>query len=42
MSVSAPENITGLRRAIGMTNYLGRFIPDLSTLIKPNDRFVEA
>ena len=31
----APENIIGLRRAIGMANYLDRFIPDLSTMIKP-------
>ena len=30
----APENIIGLQRVIGMANYLGRFIPDLSTLIK--------
>ena len=31
----APENITGLRRVIGIANYLDRFIPDLSTLIRP-------
>ena len=30
----APENITGLQRVIGMANYLGRFISDLSTVIK--------
>lgn len=31
----APENMTELRRVIGMANYLGRFVPALSTLMKP-------
>ncbi|XP_033728239.1 uncharacterized protein K02A2.6-like [Pecten maximus] len=30
-----PKDITELRRIIGMINYLGRFLPDLSTIMKP-------
>ncbi|XP_012942708.1 uncharacterized protein K02A2.6-like [Aplysia californica] len=30
-----PENITDLRRVLGMVNYLGRFVPNLSTVMKP-------
>lgn len=30
-----PENTTDLRRVLGMVNYLGRFVPNLSTLMKP-------
>ena len=31
----APKNIAELRRCLGMINYLGRFIPSLSQIIKP-------
>ena len=31
----APQNQTELRRIIGMATYLGRFLDDLSTLVKP-------
>lgn len=31
----APTNLEELRRVLGMTNYLGRFLPDLSTRIQP-------
>ena len=31
----APTNVNELRRVIGMINYLGRFLPDLSTTMKP-------
>ena len=31
----APENITELRRLLGMTNYLGKFLPDLSSKTQP-------
>lgn len=31
----APTNEKKLRRVIGMINYLGRFLPDLSTTMKP-------
>ena len=34
-SLPPPKNITELRRYIGMINYLGRFIPSLSSIIKP-------
>ncbi|XP_012936958.1 uncharacterized protein K02A2.6 [Aplysia californica] len=30
-----PENITDLRRVLGVVNYLGRFVPNLSTVMKP-------
>lgn len=30
-----PKNITDLRRLLGMINYLGRYIPNLSSTIKP-------
>ena len=33
--MSAPENVTELRRLLGMANYLCRFLPDLSTVLKP-------
>ena len=31
----APLNISELRRTMGMINYLGRFLPDLSTIMRP-------
>ena len=31
----APSNKSELSRVLGMINYLGRFIPDLSTIINP-------
>ena len=33
--LAAPTNLTELRRILGMINYLGRFLPDLSTVMKP-------
>ena len=33
--METPTNLTELRRFIGMVNYLGRFIPDLATMISP-------
>ena len=33
--MSATENVTELRRLLGMANYLCRFHPDLSTVLKP-------
>ena len=32
--MSPPENLTELRRLIGMINYLGRFLAELSTAMK--------
>lgn len=34
-NLKAPENVTELQRVIGMVNYLGRFVADLSTVMKP-------
>ncbi|KAK3091772.1 hypothetical protein FSP39_022529 [Pinctada imbricata] len=31
----APTNVTELRRIIGMINYLGRFVPNMATIISP-------
>ena len=33
--MTSPTNITELRRLVGMINYLGRFIPDLASIISP-------
>ena len=33
--METPTNLTELRRFIGMVNYLGRFIPDLASVISP-------
>ena len=33
--LKAPENVAELQRVLGMINYLGRYITDLSTIIKP-------
>jgi len=33
--LAAPTNFTELRRTLGMINYLGRFLPGLSTTMKP-------
>ena len=33
--MKAPTNIKELRRIVGMINYLGRFIPDLASIIQP-------
>ena len=34
VDLSAPINVTELRIVIGMINYLGRFIPDLSYVVQ--------
>lgn len=33
--LDAPTNVNELRRVIGMVSYLGRFLSDLSTTMKP-------
>ncbi len=33
--LKAPENISELRRIIGMVNYIGKFIPSLSSQLRP-------
>ena len=33
--LAAPANVTELSRVVGMINYLGRFLPDLSSVMKP-------
>ena len=35
LEMSPPTNVTELRRILGMVNYLGTYIPHLSTVIKP-------
>ena len=35
LNLKAPENVTELQRVIGMVNYLGRFVAELSTIMKP-------
>lgn len=36
-----PENVTELRRLLGMINFLGKYIPNLSTLLKPVTELLE-
>ena len=33
--LSPPQNVSQLRQVLGMINYLGRFLPNLSTVISP-------
>ena len=33
--MAVPENIHSLRQFLGMVNYVGKFIPNLSTILKP-------
>ena len=33
--LQAPTNVPELRRVIGMINYLGRFVPNLATIMQP-------
>ena len=33
--LSAPHNVPKLRQLLGMINYLGRFLPNLSLVISP-------
>ena len=34
-NLAAPANVTKLSRVVGIINYLGRFLPDLSSVMKP-------
>ena len=38
----SPTNLTELRRILRMINYLGRFLPDLSTVMKPMTDLLKA
>lgn len=40
-SLAAPTNVTELRRILGMVNFLGRFIPHLSTILHPMTELLE-
>ena len=40
--MTSPTNITELRRLVGMINYLGRFIPDLASVISPMTDLLKA
>ena len=35
LKMEDPQNVSQLRRWLGMVNYLGRFIPNLSEELKP-------
>nr|KAG5711948.1 hypothetical protein BaRGS_026389 [Batillaria attramentaria] len=37
-----PTDVEELRRVLGMTNYLGRFIPNLSTILQPVNELLQA
>ena len=34
-SLTAPTNVTELRRCLGMFTFLGRYVPDMATVLKP-------
>ena len=34
-NMTPPQDVDGLRRYLGMVNYLGRFVPNLSTVLQP-------
>ena len=38
--LAAPTGVAELRRALGMINYLGRYIPDLSTVLQPLNKLL--
>ena len=35
IELSPPSNVSELRRLLGMVNYLGKFLPDLSSILQP-------
>ena len=35
IELSPPSNVSKLRRLLGMVNYLGKFLPDLSSILQP-------
>ena len=35
IELSPPSNVSELRRLLGMINYLGKFLPDLSSILQP-------
>ena len=37
-----PQNVTELRRLLGMINFLGRYIPNLSTTLRPTTELLES
>ena len=37
-----PTNVAELRRIIGMITYLGRFVPDLSTIMSPINNLLKS
>ena len=37
-----PQNVTELRRILGMINFLGRYIPNLSTTLRPMTELLES
>ena len=41
-SLQPPTNVTELRRILGMLNYLGRYVPDLSQVCQPMNQLLRA
>ncbi|XP_041349225.1 uncharacterized protein K02A2.6-like [Gigantopelta aegis] len=39
--MATPSNVTELRRFLGMINFLGRYLPNLSTIIRPISELLE-
>ena len=42
LKLSQPKNILQLRQTLGMVNYIARFLPDLSTVLKPLNDLLKA
>lgn len=42
LDLPPPTNISELRRIIGMINYLGRFVPDLSSIMNPINNLLKS
>ena len=42
IELSPPTNVSELRRVLGMVNYLGKFLPDLSSVLQPLNDLLKA
>ena len=40
--IRTPTNVPELRRLIGMVNYLGRFIPNLASVMRPMSELLKS
>ncbi|XP_064653080.1 uncharacterized protein LOC135503433 [Lineus longissimus] len=41
MELDAPENVSELRRVLGMIRYLGRYLPNLATVVEPMNELLQ-